>query len=624
MNTTSSNQTLPKQGSITTRLTLIAAGLLAITVLLVSGLALFDQQRRLNLALEAKAVSLAVFIAEVSPESIWLRDFNTLTTYIQQVVITDEDAIYALIVDNDGQTIAQFIDQEDKFVASVMSDTSGSDVFARIDALKRTGNVLEITTSIIGAGQPLGVVKLGLSYNQTRSAVLTQTLIVGMATVASIGVSVLILAILLRRTLSPIISLTGAADRVSAGNLEVVIKGTHRADELGVLSRAFANMTVRLKELISVLEERAHYLGVVAAVGERLSAVLNLEELLTEVVNQIKENFGYYHVHIYLLDNEQGLLAVVEGTGAAGAEMKARGHSIPLDAPRSLVARAARSGQIVNVSNVHEAEGWLPNPLLPDTRAEIAVPIALEGVVVGVLDVQEDKIAGLDEDDINFLRSLTSQIAIAIRNARLFAEIETALANARAAHEQYIKQAWEEIKIDQRPRRQIYSQSVASPLAEPVIVEARQQAWTQPRPAIVTLNTQDSSENSEDVLVAPVKVGNVTVGALQMHGLISDNETKGEARQWTEQDLYLVETVLEQVAQIAENLRLFDDTREHASREQAIREITEKLRAAPNLDALLETAARELSQRLKVPHAVVELGIESELDETTPNSLPNP
>lgn len=620
MSTTSSNPTFSKQGSITTRLTLIAAGLLVITVLLVSGLALFDQQRRLNLALEAKAVSLAVFIAEVSPESIWLRDFNTLTTYIQQVVVTDEDAIYALVVDNDGQTIAQFIDQEDKFVASVMSDTSGSDVFARIDALKRTGNVLEITTSIIGAGQPLGVVKLGLSYNQTRSAVLTQTLIVGVATVVSIGVSVLILAILLRRTLSPIISLTGAADQVSAGNLEVVIKGTHRTDELGVLARAFANMTVRLKELISALEERAHYLGVVAAVGERLSAVLNLEELLTEVVNQIKENFGYYHVHIYLLDNEQGLLAVVEGTGAAGAEMKARGHSIPLDAPRSLVARAARSGQVVNVSNVHEAEGWLSNPLLPDTRAEIAVPITLEGVVVGVLDVQEDKIAGLDEDDINFLRSLTSQIAIAIRNARLFAEIETALADARVAHEQYIKQAWEEINIDRHPRRQIYSQSATSPLAEPVIAEAREQAWTQPRPAIVTLNTQDSSENSEDILVAPVKVGNVTVGALQMHGLISDNETNEEARQWTEQDLHLVETVLEQVAQIAENLRLFDDTREHASREQAIREITEKLRAAPNLDALLETAARELSQRLKVPHAVVELGIELEPDEITPNS----
>ena len=99
-------------------------------------------------------------------------------------------------------------------------------------------------------------------------------------------------------------------------------------------------------------------------------------------------------------------LVVAAGTGEAGAEMKAKGHSIRLDARTSLVARAARSGEIVRVDDVREAEDWLPNPLLPHTCSEMAVPIILEGGVVGVLDVQEDKIVGLDEGDANLLRSL--------------------------------------------------------------------------------------------------------------------------------------------------------------------------------------------------------------------------
>jgi GAF domain-containing protein len=83
-------------------------------------------------------------------------------------------------------------------------------------------------------------------------------------------------------------------------------------------------------------------------------------------------------------------------------------------------------------------------------------------------------------------------------------------------------------------------------------------------------------------------------------------------RQWSEQELALVQAIAEQVAQTAENLRLFEDTQERAGREANIREITDKLRAAPNLDALLETASRELGQRLGVPQTVLELGVETE------------
>jgi CheY-like chemotaxis protein len=156
------------------------------------------------------------------------------------------------------------------------------------------------------------------------------------------------------------------------------------------------------------------------------------------VVNQVKDNFGYYYAHSYLLDDNTAKLVVAAGTGKAGAEMKQAGHNIPLNAPTSLVARAARNGQVVKVDNVRQAEDWLPNPLLPDTYAEMAVPIILgaEGKVVGVLDVQENKIGGLDEGDANLLRSLANHVAVALTNARLFEQTVQAKIEAEEVREE--------------------------------------------------------------------------------------------------------------------------------------------------------------------------------------------
>lgn len=113
----------------------------------------------------------------------------------------------------------------------------------------------------------------------------------------------------------------------------------------------------------------------------------------------------------------------------------------------------------------------------------------------------------------------------------------------------------------------------------------------------------ERGQNPKSV-VAPITLQDKTIGVLQLHPATPDQT-------WTEDDLAVVEAVVGQLAQNAENLRLFEETRERASREQTIRAITDKLRTAPTLDALLETAARELGQRLGVRHTVLELGIEA-------------
>lgn len=277
--------------------------------------------------------------------------------------------------------------------------------------------------------------------NQAEALRTTYTMLatIGSVILGATALAVMVsLSIITRRIVTPLTNLAKTATQIAAGELDRNAD-VERSDEIGTLAQAFNTMTAQLRELIGSLEQRVaqrtHRLEIIALLSERLSAILDLELLLTGLVNQVKDNFGYYHAHVYLLDNTHQNLVMTAGTGMVGAEMKAKGHYIPLDAPASLVARAARTGEIVWVSDVREVRDWLPNPLLQDTYSEMVVPIMLEGQVVGVLDVQEDRVAGFDEGDANLLRSLAGHVAVAIRNAQLFEDVIIARQEAEKANE---------------------------------------------------------------------------------------------------------------------------------------------------------------------------------------------
>ena len=369
-------------------------------------------------------------------------------------------------------------------------------------------------------------------------------------------------------------------------------------------------MTAQLRQTLSASEDRSQRLELLSSLSEQLSAILQMEPLLSEIVNQVKDTFAYYHVHIYLLDNAREELVVAEGTGLAGAEMKAKQHSIPLNAATSLVARAARTQEAVKVDNVREAEDWLPNKLLPDTAAELAVPIILEGQVVGVLDVQTDVLGGLGEDDAAVLRSVANQVAVALRNARLFAEVETSLAEARIAQEKYIVQGWDKTKIRQQNAAYLHQLNPNLPAPpEQALAKTKAVALQKDQAMVVSVNGNNSETDEgaqTEAIVASVNLSGKTIGVLQML------QGEQQAQSWTENDLSFVQAVLDQVAQSAENLRLFDETRERAGREQLITQISDKFRRAPDMETLMNMGVQEIARVLGPSRAFVRLGSEEE------------
>jgi len=172
------------------------------------------------------------------------------------------------------------------------------------------------------------------------------------------------------------------------------------------------------------LARRGEQISVTTAVAQQIASATQLDQLFTNIVTLTKEQFGYYHTQLLRYDIQKDAVMLVAGYGEIGKKMLSLGHQLPMG--RGLIGTAAATGQTILRSDLSMADpDWQPNPLLPETRGEIAVPIKWQNEILGVLDVQSDQVNVLTDEDRLLLEGLCGQIAIAIHNARLVSELQT-------------------------------------------------------------------------------------------------------------------------------------------------------------------------------------------------------
>jgi methyl-accepting chemotaxis protein len=343
----------------------------------------------------------------IGPDKLWRSDSRFLEELGVDSTIMNEDyrvdtvASNAALAGESGQAVIE--DYRGETVLSVWSPVFIDEPDPSHPEGRFWGLITEIDQSEVA--QP--------AQTATRIAMVIAAVILGVAVI-----SALVFAQILT---TPIRSLTEAAGQLAGGDL-----GTRATvqteDEIGTLADAFNDMAVQLQRTLETLEQRVadrtRALATSTEVSRRLSTILDRDRLVREVVEQLQAAFGYYHAHIYLYGDDKRNLDMVGGTGDAGRTMLARGHSIGRG--QGLVGRAAETGEPVLVPDTSQAEGWLPNPLLPETRAELAVPIAIGDEILGVLDVQHNVTGELTEADADLIQAIANQVAIALQNAQAY------------------------------------------------------------------------------------------------------------------------------------------------------------------------------------------------------------
>ncbi|MBI1795205.1 MAG: GAF domain-containing protein [Chloroflexi bacterium] len=392
------------------------------------------------------------------------------------------------------------------------------------------------------------------------------------------------------RLVRPLGALTKTAEEITSGNLEAEAE-VHGQDEISVLATAFNAMTARLRNTLQGLEQRvierttelqiankkngrrAEQFEAIAQVGHAINSIRRTEELLPRIASVISEHFGYYHVGIFLNDENNLVSYLTASNSEGGKKMLARGHNLKIG-EQGIVGYVANAGQPRIASSVGEDAVFFNNPDLPDTKSEMALPLRSGGKVVGVLDVQSREENAFSEDDINVLNALADQVTLAIDNSRLYESTRRSLEEAEALYRQYLRQAWNRLPREQQLAGYHYDQRGATPLEVPVNLDAEEK--------------KDVEEAAR--FNVPIKLRGETIGNLVVQ--------VPQGRAWGQDQIDLVEAVAERVALSAENARLFDETSRRAERERMVTEITSKIRSTNDPEAMIRTALDELRNAL--------------------------
>ncbi|NLE52959.1 MAG: GAF domain-containing protein [Chloroflexi bacterium] len=234
----------------------------------------------------------------------------------------------------------------------------------------------------------------------------------------------------------PIRGLMQAAAAIRAGDLSRRAR-IESSDEIGELAEVFNSMTERLRSSIENLEDRVSArtrdLQIAADVSRQVTTVLDIEQLLQQVVALTAKNYGLYACSVYLPSEDGRELFQAAGADFVGQPLDVPElRRIPYDADPSVIALAARTRKPVTVNDVGESKEYLSLSALSQTRSELSIPMLLGNRVLGIFDLQSTSPDRFGEEDLRVLNSLAEQIAVAVRNAQLFAQVE---ASREAAEE---------------------------------------------------------------------------------------------------------------------------------------------------------------------------------------------
>jgi GAF domain-containing protein len=361
------------------------------------------------------------------------------------------------------------------------------------------------------------------------------------------------------------------------------------------LEKRIVERTTQLEDANLRIEKRARQFQTISQVTRAIISTQNLQDLLPQIVLVISQQFDFYHIGIFLIDSNREYAILRASNSEGGERMLERSHKLRIG-QTGIVGNVAKTGKVRIALDTGADAIYFNNPDLPETRSEMALPLfQSNGEIVGVLDIQSTIPNAFYQEDIEILTTLADQVSVAISNARLYEETQKALIEAEMVYRQDIKVGWEKFSRSQKlagiRRRGLKSSFLADPLELPGEKEVAQSGSVY----------QEKTENSRSSqLTMPVKLRDEAVGILSIKADIN--------REWSADEMDIVNAIVARAALAIENARLLDESRKIAERERAISDISSKIGKGIEIETILKTAVRELGAQISGAQVTVEIG----------------
>lgn len=424
-----------------------------------------------------------------------------------------------------------------------------------------------------------------------------------------VAVLVILLAIGIGiQSTTPLINLAKVAERVAQGEWDAVQPSDEKG-EIGALSKSIYAITRELQEATGNLEEqiqvrtkelsrRAAQLEAITFVASEVSRARQMDALLTETTDLIRDRFGFYHVGIFLVDETKEYASLAAAAGEIGQKLLENKYQIRLGEP-SIVGTVVTTGYPRIVQDIEPDDVYFKNPLLTEARSEMAIPIRVGNETIGAIDIQSLQENAFDDEDVHIMQILADQLAGVIENIRLVERLESANKEMMAFYESQGKQTaqvWAEDKVVAYE----YDRFRVQPIDDQIPADVRTQLAAGQIVALDKYQAQNMRGKPQAVLLVPIVLRGQTLGVIGM-------ESNDPDHRWSNEEIATVENIAAQTAIALENARLLEEAQQRAVQEKAISDITAKISSSVKIESVLRITAQELSRILDDAEVLIQL-----------------
>lgn len=362
---------------------------------------------------------------------------------------------------------------------------------------------------------------------------------------------------------------------------------------LSLLQKEFSNAQERTNEILRTLEKerflleqrveerteeianKTRRLEAASMVARKIAEIRDLSALLDSVVNDIAEQFHFYHVGVFMLDDREQFALLQAASSVGGRKMLQMGHRLGVGQTGIVGYVTGRGRPRVALDTGTDAV-FFDNPDLPLTHSEMALPLIVRGRVIGALDIQSEKVNAFSEEDVEIMQTVADQLSIAIENTRLFTESEAVISQFETLNALQTRDAWANYLKRRAPAYQYTALGIRPILPPPEVVEDRHN------------------------LRIPIELRGQEIGAIQLR-------RKPNLPAWSLREQELAMEIASQVALALDTSRLLEETQKNAARDQMIATVSNRIRQTLDMETILQTAAEELRNAFGLMEAEVRL-----------------